>query len=81
MKKIKQILALISAILLASLYLITLICAFTDNTGTMRMFTASVVATVLIPVLIWIYTFIYRLLKNHYGPDSRKDASEEESSK
>lgn len=75
MKKIKQILALIGVILLVSLYVVTLICAITDNIGTMRMFTASVVATVIIPVLLWIYTFIYKLLKDHYGPDSRGEDS------
>lgn len=76
MKKVKRILAILGVILLAALYVITLICAITDNTDTMRMFTASVVATVVIPVLIWVYTFIYKLLKNHYGPDSRGESSD-----
>lgn len=76
MKKAKRILALVGVILLISLYLITVICAVTDNSDTMRMFTASVVATVVIPVLLWVYTFIYRLLRDHYGPDSRGEDSE-----
>lgn len=75
MKKVKQVLALVGVILLVSLYIITVICAVTDNSGTMRMFTASIVATVVIPVLIWVYTFIYKLLKDHYGPDSRREDS------
>ena len=73
MKKAKQILAIIGVILLVALYVTTLIFAITDNTGTMSMFVASVVATVVIPVLIWAYTFIFKLLKNHYGPDSDSD--------
>ena len=52
MKKAKQILAIIGVILLVALYVTTLIFAITDNTGTMSMFVASVVATVVIPVLI-----------------------------
>lgn len=67
MKKAKRVLAVIGIAFLVSLYGATLICAFTDNAGTMRMFTASVVATVVIPTLIWIYAFIYRLLKDRYG--------------
>ena len=40
----------------------------------MSMFEASVVATILIPVLLWTYTFIYKLLKKYYGPD--KDSAD-----
>ena len=51
MKKIKRILALIGAVFLVSLYIITLILAITDNSASMRMFQASIVATVIIPGL------------------------------
>lgn len=54
MKKGKQILAIIGIILLVVLYLSTLVCAITDNTGTMKMFKASIFATFVIPVLIWL---------------------------
>ena len=70
MKKVKQILAIVGIVLLVALYLTTLIFAITDNSDTMSMFVASVVATVIIPVLIWSYTFIFKLIKKHYGPDS-----------
>lgn len=71
MKKIKQILAIIGVILLVSLYLTTLILAIFGNPNTMNLFFASIVATVVIPVLLWAYSMIYRLLKNHYS--QRKD--------
>ncbi len=67
MKKIKRILALIGAVFLVSLYIITLILAITDNSASMRMFQASIVATVIIPGLFWAYSFIYRLLKKYFG--------------
>ena len=73
MKKTKQILAIAGIILLVLLYLSTLICAIIDRTETMRLFMASIFATVVIPVLIWAYTFIFKLLKKHYGPDSDSD--------
>lgn len=76
MNTVKRILAVIGILFLLALYLITLICAVTDNSGTMQFFFASVVATVIIPVLLWTYSFIYRLLKEHYGPDSRKESAD-----
>ncbi|MCD7709576.1 MAG: hypothetical protein LUI02_06855 [Clostridiales bacterium] len=63
MKKVRQIMAIVGIVLLVALYVSTLILAITDHTGTMRMFMASVVATIVVPVLIWIYSFIYKLLK------------------
>lgn len=78
MKKVKQILALIGAILLVALYFTTLILAITDNSGTMNMFFASVVATIIIPVLIWAYTLIYRLTRGNKDSDEKSTDSGEE---
>lgn len=74
MKKIKRLLAIVGIALLVFLYLLTLVLALTDDPNTMHAFRASIYCTVLIPVLIWAYTFIYRLLKNNYGatPDEPK---------
>ena len=73
MKKMKRILALLGAILLVGLYLSTLVCALSSNENFMDMLKASIYATVIIPVLIWAYTFIYRLLNDHFrGGDSDK---------
>lgn len=63
MKKIKQILAIIGIFLLAGLYLSTLFCALSSSENFMNLLMASIYATVVIPVLIWAYTFIYRLIK------------------
>ena len=71
MKKVKQILAILGIVVLLSLYVITLVCAIVDNSNTMRMFQASIGASFIIPVLIWAYGFIYRLIKK-----SSKDAEE-----
>lgn len=73
MKKVKQILAILGVVLLLGLYVITLIMAVTDNTSTLSMLEASVVATILIPILMWAYSFIYRLLKKYYGSDKDKN--------
>lgn len=73
MKKVKQILAILGVVLLLGLYVITLIMAVTDNTSTLSMLEASVVATILIPILMWAYSFIYRLLKKYYSSDKDKN--------
>lgn len=65
MKKVKQILAIIGIILLVLLYLSTLVCAIIDHTETMRLFQASILATVIILVLLWAYSFIYKLIKKN----------------
>ena len=74
MKRVKQILAIIGVILLVGLYLSTFILAIFGDSNTMNLFKASIVATVIIPVLIWAYSMIYRLLKNHYS--QREDLSD-----
>ena len=66
----KRIFAIIGVILLVSLYILTLVMALTDNTSTMRMLEASVLVTIIIPVLIWTYTFIYRLLNKKDDSDN-----------
>lgn len=63
MKKGKQILAILGVIVLVGLYVATIICAVSASTDFMNMLMASVYATVIIPVLLWAYSFIYKLIK------------------
>lgn len=64
MKKGKRVLALIGAILLVALYLSTLVFALMGKEF-LNLLMASIAATVVIPVLIWVYSFVYRLLKGN----------------
>ena len=70
MKKTKRILALIGAILLLLLYIVAFAATVLDHTSDMRYWKAAVAATIIIPVLIWAYSFVYRLLK---GSDKDSD--------
>ena len=63
MKKTKRILALIGATLLLLMYVAAFIVTILDHTSDMRYWKAAMVATVIIPVLIWAYSFVYRLIK------------------
>jgi len=69
MKQIKRILAILGIILLVTMYLLTLYCAIFDTGSGMVMFKASVTCTILVPILLWGYTVIYRLAK---GKDEKE---------
>lgn len=60
----KRIIAAISAVLLALMYILTLVFAIFDNPLTMSFFRASVAATILIPVLLYAYQLVFRVLKD-----------------
>lgn len=62
MKKIKRILALLGVVLLAGMYVATLISAFLATPATRDLFLASVVATVMIPILLYVLQLIYKWL-------------------
>lgn len=70
MKNTKRILAIIGVILLVCLYLSTLFCALFAKENLMSLLMASIYATFIIPVLIWAYMFIYRLMKKDHTDDN-----------
>ncbi|MDE7223609.1 MAG: hypothetical protein K2O34_07520 [Acetatifactor sp.] len=55
----KQAVALAGVILLVAMYLITLVVAIFDQDSSGRLFQACLVATVAIPLLIWVYIWMY----------------------
>lgn len=62
----KQVVALISVLLLLLMYIITLITAIADNSASAKWFRISLSATLAIPLIIWIYTWMYaRLTGKH----------------
>lgn len=63
MKKVKQILAFLGIIVLVGLYVSTIICALSASDNFMNMLMTSIYASVIIPVLIWAYSFICKLIK------------------
>ena len=63
MKKLKQITALIGVIALAGLYVSTLVLALIGTEQCINLLKAAVYATIVLPVLLWAYSFIYRLIR------------------
>ena len=71
MKKLKRILAAAGAILLLLLYASTLVCALSSSENFMNLLMVSIYATVIIPVLLWAYTLIYKLVHKSSGRGRR----------
>lgn len=66
----KQIAALLCVILLASMYIVTFIAACLDPPGSGRFFAACLAATIILPVLLWIFVWFYGLLKERQAEAS-----------
>ena len=65
MKRVRQILAWIGIIVIVGLYVFTIVLGLFGNENTVDLLKAAVVATIVVPVLIWAYTFIYKLVKGN----------------
>ncbi len=55
----RQIVALAGVVLLVLLYLVTLVVAFLDQSASGRLFWVCLFATIAVPLLIWVYTWMY----------------------
>lgn len=65
-KSPKQIAALICVVILAALYLFTLVSAFLSIPNWNRLFAACLVATIGLPILLWIYIWLYGKIKDRH---------------
>ncbi len=62
----KQIIAIVGVILLALLYVVTLVLAFFDGPMARRLFQISLFASLAMPLVIWFYIWIYgKLTQKH----------------
>lgn len=68
--KKQRIAALVGIILLAALYLFTLIAAIFNFDGTGNLLKACLFATIAIPILIWVYIWMYGVWKQKHTPAS-----------
>ena len=64
MKKLKRILALLVVVFLVSLYVATLVVSCIDSSQQGNMLKACIYSTVVIPIFLWAYALVYRVLKN-----------------
>lgn len=82
MKKLKRILALIGAILLIAMYLVTLVLGILASPATKNMLMASIACTVIIPCLIYGFMLVARVLDNrkNFDSDDKKQSVEKKGS-
>lgn len=64
MKHFKRIFAFLGVILLAGMYICTLVFVLIGSPLADNLFKASILCTLLVPVLLYGYSLIYRVLKN-----------------
>ena len=76
MKKARQIIALIGVILLVLLYVSTLVLAIVDKASSVKLFQTSVIATIIVPVLIWTVTFFMKRNRDDVEEQFKDDSDE-----
>lgn len=84
MNKIKRIAAMIGIILLGALYLLTFISSLFANNFTNGLFLASLFSTFFIPVSIYAFMLIYRLVhktNDIFSPNTKIKKKEEDQDK
>lgn len=55
----KQIAALVCVAILVCMYIVTLVVACLDFPGSGRLFAACLLATIGLPILLWLYIWLY----------------------
>jgi len=74
MKKTKQLLAILGIVLILGLNIFVVFAAGTASEDGMGLFGGAVVAMVMIPILLWIYLYIFKLIKKR---EEEKEIDEE----
>lgn len=69
-QKIKRILALLTVAIIALLYVAVIILSFMKGEQTGNLLMIAIVATVVLPVLLYIYLWLFRLFVKH---DEKKE--------
>ena len=62
----KQVVAIAGVLLLVLLYIVALVVAIFDNSESGRWFMICIFATVAVPILIWVYTWMYGKLTGRH---------------
>lgn len=78
MEKLKRILALGGVVVLVGLYLLTFISSFIVTEYQASLFQASIYATIIIPIFLYGYMLIYRVLKKNSSNNIKHQTKKEE---
>ena len=73
MKKIKQIAAIIMCVILVGMYVVSFIAAIFAKSQAHGLFMGSVGLTIMLPLLLYAYTIIYRVLHPDISDEEEPD--------
>ncbi|MCI8751077.1 MAG: hypothetical protein HFH66_06910 [Lachnospiraceae bacterium] len=76
MDKLRRIFAAAGAVVLLGMYLLTFISAILATPATHALFLGSLSATIIIPIFLYAYTLIYKMVykkKDEYKEEADKD--------
>ena len=65
MKNVKRVLAILGIILIVGVNILLVFAAGNTSADNMGVFNAAMVTVVLVPTLLWIYLYIYKLIKKN----------------
>ena len=74
MKNVKQVLAIAGIVLILGLNVFLVFAAGTASEDGMGIFGGAVVAVVMVPILLWIYMYVFKLIKKR---DEDKEIKED----
>lgn len=77
-RRLKQILAIIALVIIAGLYIVTLILALSGNENTKHLFTASIITTIAVPLFMYVVYWVYNLVKGQAEDARNKTAPPDE---
>lgn len=75
----KQIAALVCVFILVCMYIVTLIVACLDFPGSGRLFAACLLATIGLPILLWLYIWLYGRIQDRRNDSLNQDFTNRDS--
>ena len=72
--KLKRILAILGIVVLAGMYLLSLIFAMIDHPLKSSLMSASLYCTVIVPVLLYVFLFVTKLVRRDKDEKDEKDS-------
>lgn len=69
----KQVVAMVGVILLVLMYLVTLVMAFVDSSASGKYFALCLACTFIVPIIIWIYSWMYGRMTGKKVPGDPKN--------
>ena len=73
MKKAKQILAILGIVLILGINILLVVSAFGATEDNTNIFNAAIVTVILVPVLLWIYLYVFKLIKKNTEDKQAKE--------